>query len=113
LMSNPPAPTPFSQNFTEAAMLEPSSSTPNIPPATLPPQPSIGQLPGMGYVANATGLQLIDNINYTPAQQSCKGGILESACPSVRPSSCPSVFSSTIRSIWRAVLLASASASRF
>ncbi|XP_060595144.1 phospholipase DDHD2-like [Ruditapes philippinarum] len=55
LMSNPPAPTPFSQNFTEAAMLEPSSSTPNIPPATLPPQPSIGQLPGMGYVANATG----------------------------------------------------------
>jgi hypothetical protein len=31
------------------------------------------------------------NYYYTPAQQSCKGGILESACPSVRLSVRPSV----------------------
>ncbi|KAL4231202.1 S23-interacting protein [Mactra antiquata] len=52
LMSGPPAPTPFSNNFSEATTYEPPSSN---PPSTLPPQPSIGQLPGLGYVPNATG----------------------------------------------------------
>jgi hypothetical protein len=55
LMSNPPAPTPFSPAFSEVAAV---SSLPNLSAnqlATLPPQPSLGQLPGMGYVQNATG----------------------------------------------------------
>ena len=33
--------------------------------------------------------RIIDN--YTPAQRSWRGGILDSPCPSVRPSVCPSV----------------------
>ncbi|XP_053407052.1 phospholipase DDHD2-like isoform X2 [Mercenaria mercenaria] len=55
LMATPPAPIPFSQNFTEATASAPSMMAPNAQPATLPPKPSIGQLPGMGYVPNATG----------------------------------------------------------
>ena len=61
LMSSPPAPVPFSQNFSEAATLEPSSASSFTtiepgPPPTQPPQASIGPLPGMGYVAGATGI---------------------------------------------------------
>jgi hypothetical protein len=44
----------------------------------------------------ARGLELKSKLRqlifYTPTQQSCKGGILESACPSVRLSGRPSVF---------------------
>ena len=36
---------------------------------------------GVGYIQN---VGVLDNSNYTPAQRSWKGGILESGCPSVR-----------------------------
>lgn len=56
LMATPPAPIPFSQNFTEAATLDVAGqSMHNNAPPTLPPQPSIGPMSGMGYVPNATG----------------------------------------------------------
>ena len=61
LMSTAPAPIPFSQNFSEAATLEPtptSSLTSMEPglPSTQPPPASLGPMPGMGYVAGATGI---------------------------------------------------------
>ena len=61
LMSQPPAPVPFSQNFSEAATLDPTPSGSFTviepgPPSTQPAQPSLGPMPGMGYVAGATGI---------------------------------------------------------
>lgn len=61
LMSTPPAPTPFSPNFSEAATLDVGGGAMNssAPPPTLPPQPSIGPMSGMGYVPNATGMYCV------------------------------------------------------
>lgn len=56
LMATPPKPIPFSENFGQASSMERSAPVPEASPGTLPPQPSIGQLHGMGYVPNATGI---------------------------------------------------------
>ena len=64
LMATPPAPVPFSPNFGEVATLDVGggSISNNAPPPTLPPQPSIGPMSGMGYVPNATGEFLCNNM---------------------------------------------------
>ncbi|XP_052266093.1 phospholipase DDHD2-like isoform X2 [Dreissena polymorpha] len=65
LMSAPPAPVPFSQNFLEASGFDLAASVQTSGqgygsglPQTLPAQPSLGPMQGMGYVPSAIGTYL-------------------------------------------------------
>ncbi|WAR22550.1 S23IP-like protein [Mya arenaria] len=52
-IANPPAPIPFSPDFNSSSSHRADPGPPSIP--AIPAQPSMGPLPGMGYVPNATG----------------------------------------------------------
>ncbi|XP_052772575.1 phospholipase DDHD2-like isoform X1 [Mya arenaria] len=53
-IANPPAPIPFSPDFNSSSSHRADPGPPSIP--AIPAQPSMGPLPGMGYVPNATGV---------------------------------------------------------